>query len=143
LVAKLRNRSVGEHARLLPDYWESQRALWRARRLARSPQRLGAQPGQPIYRRERYLAFRIIQSAAVAAHVPEPLAVSAVLVRVDGSRASSFMIRPLVSTLEVVEVGGDHYSVLQYPHVMGVADELRRAVERLDDRRRDRVDRSG
>jgi len=77
-------------------------------------------PGPPSHDLDRYLAFRRIQSEAIRAYQPEPLPIAGTLIRV-GDNPIEGQVEPLFDGLRVVEVGGDHDSMLMHPHVSAFA----------------------
>jgi thioesterase domain-containing protein len=77
-------------------------------------------PGPPSHDLDRYLALRRIQSEAIRAYRPEPLPFAGTLIRVADNPIEE-LVAPLMQGLRVVEVGGDHDSMLMHPHVSAIA----------------------
>ena len=113
---RLRDRGPVETARRLP-------ALLTTRRRARRIERYVVDPGPPSHDLDRYLALRRIQSEAIRAYRPERLPFAGTLIRVADNPIEA-LVEPLVQGLTVVEVGGDHDSMLMHPHVSAIADAV-------------------
>jgi thioesterase domain-containing protein len=77
-------------------------------------------PGPPSFDRVRYLAFREIQQSFNDAYDPAPAAFPVTLLQVAGSRARG-RFGDLVPDLAVLDVGGTHRTMLQWPHIEEVA----------------------
>ena len=120
--AKLR-RSPLEHVRRLPRYWYQYRKLRRMQRLVRDP-------GPPGYGMERYYAFQRILRLATSQYDLQPAPVPATLVQVT-DRDLSEGCQSLVGSLDVVEVGGDHSTMLHPPHVQALADAVADVIRRV------------
>ena len=116
-LRRLRLRGPVATARRLPDLLATRRRLRRLERFLRDP-------GPPSHDLDRYLAFRRIQREAIRAYRPERLPMAGTLIRV-GDNPIEGLVEPLFEYLEVVEVGGDHDSMLMHPHVSAIAALLR------------------
>ena len=119
-IERLRRRGPVATARRLP-------ALVAARRRARRLERYVLDPGPPSHDLDRYLAFRRILSDAIRAYQPEPLRFPGMLIRVADNPIDG-AVAPLFIDLRVVEVGGDHDSMLMHPHVAAIADLVSAAL---------------
>jgi thioesterase domain-containing protein/acyl carrier protein len=118
---RLRRRGPLATARRFP-------ALIATRRRMRRLDRYYLDPGPPSHDLDRYLAFRRIQSEAITAYQPEPLPLACTLVRVTDNPIEG-LVEPLFAALTVVEVGGDHDSMLMHPHVSAIATLVNAAVD--------------
>lgn len=119
-LQRLRHRGPVATARRLP-------ALLATRRRARRIERYVIDPGPPSHDLDRYLALRRIQSDAIRAYLPEPVPFAGTLIRVADNPIEE-LVAPLVQELTVVEVGGDHDSMLMHPHVSAIADVVAAAL---------------
>jgi thioesterase domain-containing protein len=80
-------------------------------------------PGRPQYTEVRYRAFLRILGKASRAYQPSPTAFPATLVHVGNDEIVD-RTRRFIPDLSVIEVGGDHHTMLQMPEVMNLAAEV-------------------
>ena len=120
LILRLRHRGPLAAIRRL-------RALLATRRRRRRLERYKRDPGPPSHDLDRYLAFRRIQREAIRAYRPAPVPFAATLVRTSNNPIEG-LVEPFFTELRVVEVGGDHDTMLMHPHVGAIADLVAAAV---------------
>jgi acyl-coenzyme A synthetase/AMP-(fatty) acid ligase/thioesterase domain-containing protein len=119
LPARLRRRTLLGHVRGLPT---ALRRRW-----------LLLRPGNPSFTPLRYEVFQIILRRANADYQPVPVTFPATLAHVAGNQVAE-RCAPWLIDLDVREVGGDHHSMLEPPHVAELADLIVSVVERTHDR---------
>jgi len=78
--------------------------------------------------KRHYLRFNAVIRRAVRHYRAEPLRVPLTVVETEGSGRGE-RCRAFANDLTVVQCGGDHFTMLQPPHVRGVAANVRRVIE--------------
>jgi acyl-coenzyme A synthetase/AMP-(fatty) acid ligase/thioesterase domain-containing protein/acyl carrier protein len=119
-LQRVRRRGPVATARRFPVLLTTRRRLRRMERFERDP-------GPPSHDLDRYLAFRRIQREAIRAYRPAPVPLAATLVRTSDNPIEG-LVEQFFTELRVVEVGGDHDTMLMHPHVSAIADLVAAAV---------------
>ena len=80
-------------------------------------------PGRPRYTEVRYRAFLRILGKAAREYEPSPATFPATLIHVGDDHVVD-RTRQYIPDLTVLQVGGDHHTMLQMPEVVNLAAEV-------------------